>query len=610
MFNSRNLLLGLVAASVSFDGGNWSGAIAQTSRQIREIGQLSTGEKVIEVPPEYLSQDTFRQALQKPLYVSPNLRYSRNGEPIIYDANQSRVFLWNGSKLTFAGYGITTIQDFKVGGTTYWASLCSDYSLCYGLIVSKPNLISPNKVNGFDKSLFLLNLRKDPTQEGFFYVETRNGNGLNTSEITYLTNLSLTVQNPSKNAVVCEVSRFTNLRNGGRSAVTENPNCQTGKQLTSRYETIPSVSSSTKPSEGYFSDAELRQIERDFQTIIKEPTQGLAIEGDRRQQSDIAKINRFVDAWKQTDPSIAHFLGNWVTYEGALSIYPSRDKGYVCLVGNSLGRFIGDKTYGVGKVSGNQLLTKGEIGENIIIKKRGQFPKRGASRKTFVTQETDILLMLKTNNGKRVGGSRAFVFPSPLTQIDDNRLAQLGCISSLPLSTSSIPSVPPSSTPVRPTDAIAKYPTNEDFKKVDRILRASRNPASLVNLKGNQQNQRRKFQREWESRNPAAAKFLGGWYTGNKSFYVYPSTAKGGTCVVTKDYQGNLTMQIGTVLNRELRYGGGKGFFWIDRENIVASRDSGNGDLYPIYATSEVPELPASIISDMERQKCITTLPF
>lgn len=172
------------------------------------------------------------------------------------------------------------------------------------------------------------------------------------------------------------------------------------------------------------------------------------------------------------------------------------------------------------------------------------------------------------------------------------------------------PSAPSSSTPVRPTDAIAKYPTNEDFKKVDRILRASRNPASLVNLKGNQQNQRRKFQREWESRNPAAAKFLGGWYTGNKSFYVYPSTAKGGTCVVTKDYQGNLTMQIGTVLNRELRYGGGKGFFWIDRENIVASRDSGNGDLYPIYATSEVPELPASIISDMDRQKCITTLPF
>lgn len=606
MMFAKNVLLSSLSFASVLIVGNWSGAIAQTSRQIQEIGKLSTGEKVLEVPPEYLSQDAFRQALQKPLYASPNLRYSGNGEPIIYNANQPRIFLWNGNKLTFAGYGITSIQDFKVGGTTYWASLCSDYSLCYGLIVSKPNLVSPKKVNGFNASLFLLNLRKDVTQEGFFYVETRNGNGLNTSEITYLTNLSLTVQNPSQNAVVCEVSRFTNLRNGGRSAVTENPNCQTGKQITSRYETIPSVPSSSKSPERYFSDGELRQIEDDFQAIIKEPTQGLALEGDMRQQSDVSKINSFIDVWRQTDPSIAPFLGTWITYEGALSVYPSRDKGYVCLVGNSLGRFLGDKTYGVGKVSGSQLLTRGEIGENIIIKRRGQFLKRGATRTSFVTQEADILLMLKTNNGRRVGGSRAFVFPSPLTQVDDSKLAQLGCISSLPLSSNSSTV---SSTPVKPTDTIAKYPTNDDFEKVDRILQASRNPESLVNLKGNQQNQRRKFQKEWESRNPAAAKFLGGWYTGNKSFYVYPSTAKGGTCVVIKDYQGNLTMQIGTVLNRELRYGGGKGFFWIERENIVASRDSGNGDLYPIYATYEVPELPASMIGDMERQKCITTLP-
>ena len=171
------------------------------------------------------------------------------------------------------------------------------------------------------------------------------------------------------------------------------------------------------------------------------------------------------------------------------------------------------------------------------------------------------------------------------------------------------PSVPASSKPVKQTNTIAEYPTNDDFQKVDRILQASRNPESLVNLKGRQQDQRRKFQKEWESRNPAAAKFLGSWYTGGKSFYVYPSTSKGGTCVITKDNQGNLDLQIGAVLNKELRYGGGKGFFWIDRENIIASRDSNSGDLYPIYATSEVPELSESTISDMQSQKCITTLP-
>jgi pimeloyl-ACP methyl ester carboxylesterase len=171
-----------------------------------------------------------------------------------------------------------------------------------------------------------------------------------------------------------------------------------------------------------------------------------------------------------------------------------------------------------------------------------------------------------------------------------------------------IPSVPLSSTPVKQIDAIAKYPTNDDFNAFEDKLQG--NPESLVKLRGNQAEQRRKFQNDWQDRNPNAAKFLGAWYTGNRYFYVFPSTAKSRTCVVTQDANGNLDMQIGTVLNQELRYGGGKGFFWRDRSNIIASRDSGSGSLYPIYATSAIPELPESIIGDMERQKCITALPF
>ena len=186
------------------------------------------------------------------------------------------------------------------------------------------------------------------------------------------------------------------------------------------------------------------------------------------------------------------------------------------------------------------------------------------------------------------------------------------CINLFPsLNTSTnnpIPSVPPSSTPVRPTDAIAKYPTNDDFNTFEDKLQG--NPESLVKLRGNQAEQRRKFQNEWIDRNPNAAKFLGAWYTGDRYFYVFPATVKGGTCVVTQDANGKLNMQVGTVLNKELRYGGGKGFFWRDRPNIIASRDSGSGSLYPIYATSGMPELSDSMIGDMERQKCITTLPF
>jgi tetratricopeptide (TPR) repeat protein len=169
-------------------------------------------------------------------------------------------------------------------------------------------------------------------------------------------------------------------------------------------------------------------------------------------------------------------------------------------------------------------------------------------------------------------------------------------------------STPSSSIPVKPRDTIAKYPTNQDFNTFDNKFRD--NPESLVKLRGNQAEQRRKFQNEWKGRNPNAAKFLGAWYTGDRYFYVFPSTAKGGTCVVTQDANGKLDMKIGTVLNQELRYDGGKGFFWRDRPNIIASRDSGSSSLYPIYATFAMPELPENMIGDMERQKCITSLPF
>ena len=172
----------------------------------------------------------------------------------------------------------------------------------------------------------------------------------------------------------------------------------------------------------------------------------------------------------------------------------------------------------------------------------------------------------------------------------------------------SVTSASSSSTPVKQTDTIAKYPTNEDFNAFEDKLQG--NPESLVKLRGNQAEQRRKFQNDWQDRNPNASKFLGAWYTGDRYFYVFPSTLKAGTCVVTQDANGKLNMQTGSVLNKELRYGGDKGFFWRDRPNIIASRDSGSGSLYPIYATSASPELSENMIGDMERQNCITTLPF
>ncbi len=360
------------------------------------------------------------------------------------------------------------------------------------------------------------------------------------------------------------------------------------------------IAQNIQKSERYLSGREIQSFEPEIQAELRS---GSRFYLDRRTSLETNQINDFVNAWQKVDPSIIPYLGSWTGWESGVDIYPSSTKGQVCIVSTGIG--INQYIVDVGRVSNNKLLLEGEGGKGVIIMKRGVL----RSGNTI-----DFIVGFGSYNGRN--GHSSYVFPRIPREINDNRITRLGCTTSFPSpisrqdsSYSSIPSVPPSSTSVKLTDTIAKYPTNDNFKKVDRILQASSNPESSVNLKGNQQDQRRKFQKEWEGRNPAAAKFLGGWYTGNKFFYVYPSTVKGGTCVVTQDANSKLDMKIGVVLNKELRYGGGKGFFWIDRANIVASRDSGAGDLYPIYATSEVPKLSESMIGDMERQKCITTLP-
>jgi hypothetical protein len=354
------------------------------------------------------------------------------------------------------------------------------------------------------------------------------------------------------------------------------------------------IAQNIQKSDRYLTDQEIQSFESQLQVSVRGGSRFFV---DRRTSSDINQINEFVNAWQKYDPSIAPFLGRWSGWEDGLSIYPSQIKGQVCVMATGIG-YGNQYVLSIGKLSSNnKLLLAGEDGKTVITINRG------------VSKSGDIINFLAGfgSYGARKGVS-SYVFPKRLPEINDNRLLELGCTTSFPSLRNSLPSVPPSSTPIKPTDTIAKYPTNDDFNAFEDKLQD--NPESLIKLRGNQAEQRRKFQNDWKARNPNAAKFLGAWYTGDRYFYVFPATVKGGTCVVTQDANGKLNMQVGTVLNKELRYGGGKGFFWRDRENIVASRDSGSGSLYPIYATSASPELSESMIGDMERQKCITTLPF
>jgi len=237
MFNSKNLLVGLVAASVSFGVGNDWMAIAQSGGQFQstllalsfdktqvvEIGRLSTGERILQVSRLLMSRNIFREALKRPIRPTSNMRYTSNGEPILYDADQPRLFLFDGNKFTFVGYDIDSIFEFKVGGQIYWASLCTyNTRTCKGILVSNPNFKNARVVKEFNDQE-VVGIKKDKNREGFFYVDTRAGNG-RVPLITYLSNLNLTVTNPSENVVVCE--SYRSVSSGRGYQVTRNPNCQ------------------------------------------------------------------------------------------------------------------------------------------------------------------------------------------------------------------------------------------------------------------------------------------------------------------------------------------------------------------------------------------------
>jgi len=234
-----SLVVGLVSIGISIPATFTqfqSTLLAQNNNRLRvvEIGRLSTGERILQVPKELMQQRVYKEALKSPIRPTPNMSYTSDGEPILYDGREPRLFLFDGNKFTFVGYDIDSIFEFKVGNQIYWATLCAyNARSCSGILVSEPNFVNTKSAKVFENRLSIMGLRKDNTQVGWFYAENTNGNGRGTTQTTYLVNLSLSITAPNKSVVACEVSRYTNLRSG-RSHVISNPNCQTGRQVMSK----------------------------------------------------------------------------------------------------------------------------------------------------------------------------------------------------------------------------------------------------------------------------------------------------------------------------------------------------------------------------------------
>jgi len=155
---------------------------------------------------------------------------------------------------------------------------------------------------------------------------------------------------------------------------------------------------------------------------------------DRRSEHEITRFNQFVSAWQKADPSIAPFLGVWKANEEQLELYPSTTQGQICVV---MEYFAGSREgtkrlLNVGKVSGNKLITDGELGKRIFVKKRGVLQKNRSSVST--SREVEYMGMFGSERGRSYFS--AYIFPTSRLRQDEyfiKRLTKLGCTAEFPV---------------------------------------------------------------------------------------------------------------------------------------------------------------------------------
>ena len=168
------------------------------------------------------------------------------------------------------------------------------------------------------------------------------------------------------------------------------------------------------------------------------------------------------------------------------------------------------------------------------------------------------------------------------------------------------PKAPPASVPVQGNPSGSPFPSNDEFAAVDRQI-ASNNLASNVRLSNTERRKRRAFQQGWTKANPPIARFVGTWYSGDRTFYIYPSKFKRRVCVVTQQKE-TMDYRLGVVSGKELRFGSSS-LFWIEKEDILAARDTGTSDLYPIFAIAGSAQLSPEVAIEFDKADCNKSLP-
>lgn len=169
-------------------------------------------------------------------------------------------------------------------------------------------------------------------------------------------------------------------------------------------------------------------------------------------------------------------------------------------------------------------------------------------------------------------------------------------------------SLPSSSQAFRPRGPF-DFPSDQQFRYFDQTVEDLRR--TEVKLTATDQKQRRAIQQSWAKRNELA-NYLGGWSSGDRAFYIFPAQRKKFACVVVQE--GNETrFNVGyTFTGKELRYGDGRdkdnALYWRNKPDVIAARDSGPGELYPLFAAQRSLTVSERMQEDFKQAGCPTEL--
>lgn len=172
--------------------------------------------------------------------------------------------------------------------------------------------------------------------------------------------------------------------------------------------------------------------------------------------------------------------------------------------------------------------------------------------------------------------------------------------------------LPASAVPVTdansPTSTVVRYPTQQEFNRFKQNLQAG-TFGTGTKMTVDERRQRQTYLATWDKVNSTGAKFAGAWSDGNRYYYIYPSTVKSRVCVITL-IDGKYDFANGQAISQELRYRN-NGFFLVDQPDVLAARDNGVGQLYPVFAVQSAPDSTAIANFDFgfRNAGCTTELP-